>query len=194
MIFIVCIIVFVTKVCHAKLMTHMCGTRHFINFNCPWTFSDASLVHFVTQITFQCQHLGQYSIDRLRIRTMKTKRIDNFLYCFQLETGGLFLGWFGIVGSIFATLICILMIVGLSQFFTDENLQQMGFGDSGTIDNDRMSVIRTGEILDWIIKITSLKPKSIFLVLLICFSLGIFYAIVNFVISIYLIRGTKNVR
>lgn len=76
---------------------------------------------------------------------MKSKRLNNFLYCFDLETGGLILGWFGIVGSIFAVLICTLMIVGLSDsYLTDENLQQMGFGDTESIDPERMDMIRTG--------------------------------------------------
>lgn len=75
---------------------------------------------------------------------MKTKRLDSFLWCFQLETGGLFIGWMGIVSSLLAILICSLMIVGFTQgMANDETLQSMGFGNPEVIDEDQMNMIRT---------------------------------------------------
>lgn len=75
----------------------------------------------------------------------QTKRLDSFLCCFQLETGGLILGWFGIVGSFLSILICSLIIVGIIQgVVTDDTLQQMGFGDPNVVDHDTMDTIRNG--------------------------------------------------
>lgn len=77
---------------------------------------------------------------------LKTKRIDSFLFCCSLESGGLFLGWFGIIGSILTVVLAILMTVLLLQsVITDEGLQQMGFGDPNTINADEMSMIRTSK-------------------------------------------------
>lgn len=78
---------------------------------------------------------------------MKSKRIDNFLYCCQLETGGFVLGWLGIIGSILSIVTCILMAVLLwTQTFSDEDLQTMGFGSPDYSDQDRMNTIRTGKV------------------------------------------------
>lgn len=71
-------------------------------------------------------------------------RLKSFLYCFQLETGGLFFGWFGIIGSLIVLVLFALAITGIANgMLSDESLQQMGFGDSGTT-QDQMNTIRTG--------------------------------------------------
>ena len=80
--------------------------------------------------------------------TLKTrKRVDSFLFCCKLETGGLFFGWFGIIGCILSLLMFILIIVGLSQdFITDDVLRDMGYGDP--TDKDQLKVVRHGEYSD----------------------------------------------
>lgn len=75
------------------------------------------------------------------------KRVDSFLYCCKLETGGLFFGWFGIIGSLLSLLLFIAMIVGLSQdVITDDSLRNMGFiADSDEFNQDKIQIIKQGE-------------------------------------------------
>lgn len=76
------------------------------------------------------------------IQDFKTKRLDSFLFCFSLESGGYFLGWMGVVGSLLVILTSILAIVAVAQgMMDDDTLRQMGFA-SDTSDTD---VVRTGE-------------------------------------------------
>lgn len=73
------------------------------------------------------------------------RRLDNFLCCLHLETGGYFYGWYGIFRSALIIALCILMTVGVSQsVISDEDLQKMGFANSQNVDNDKMRSIRSG--------------------------------------------------
>lgn len=74
------------------------------------------------------------------------KRLDSFLYCCKLETGGLIFGWFGIFGSILSVLVFTSIIVGLSQsMITDDTLRSMGLiENSDQIDQDKIQMVRQG--------------------------------------------------
>lgn len=75
------------------------------------------------------------------------KRLDNFLYCFKLETGGLFYGWFGIVSCILSFVLSIIFIVGVFTGFVDNQaLQQMGYGDPNVMDNEQMNQVLNGRL------------------------------------------------
>jgi hypothetical protein len=80
---------------------------------------------------------------------IRQKRLDNFLFCFGLETGGLVFGWLGIIGAILSVLMFISIVVGLSQsFITDDSLVQMGFiVESDEIDQqEKIQVVRNGKL------------------------------------------------
>lgn len=79
---------------------------------------------------------------------LKSKRLENFIWCCSLESGGYFFGWFGVVGSLLMILCCILVIVAVAQGIVDNDaLGQMVYGtqNSGESDNDKLELIRTGE-------------------------------------------------
>jgi hypothetical protein len=106
---------------------------------------------------------------------MKTKHLNSFLFCFQLETGGLFFGWLGIVSSVVVILCSILMIVGLFEnVITDESLQQMGYIDSKEANEDAANRVKA-----------FMFATCMILVLV---------SIVYLVFCVLLIRGTKTVR
>lgn len=74
-----------------------------------------------------------------------SKRLDSFLCCFQLETGGLIIGWIGVISSFISALLCILMVVGLAAgILNGENLQQMGYGGENGIDHDELKMLING--------------------------------------------------
>jgi hypothetical protein len=77
----------------------------------------------------------------------RKKRLDSFLYCCELETGGLFFGWFGIVGCLLGILVFTSLLVGLSQsLITDDSLQQMGFvADSDGTNQEQIQMVRNGK-------------------------------------------------
>jgi len=120
------------------------------------------------------------------------KRLDNFLYCFNLETGGLFYGWFGIVSCVFSLLISIIFIVGVfAGFIDDQALQQMGYGDPYAMDNQEMNQVLNGRFKvhyskNFIMKLFLPVLLTIFIVVLVVSVLYIAFCIM-------LIRGTKKV-
>ena len=52
---------------------------------------------------------------------MKFPTLKNFLFCLELRTGGLVIGWLGVVGSVLGVIFTLaLMFYGLNQFI-DQN-------------------------------------------------------------------------
>lgn len=71
---------------------------------------------------------------------MKSMRINSFFGCFELETGGLFFGWFGVIGSLLSAVVFILLSVLIaSEELSDDTIKQMGNGQ-----ND-VQMLKTGE-------------------------------------------------
>lgn len=78
---------------------------------------------------------------------MKTMRLNSFLFCFQLETGGLIIGWIGIISCLIGALLSILMVVGLAAGMMDMKYwQEMGYTREGELDQNDLDVIRNGSL------------------------------------------------
>lgn len=121
------------------------------------------------------------------------KRLDKFLFCCRLETGGYVFGWLGIIHCILATILFVLIIFGLtSDSITDDTFQSMGFGNQRSTPQD-MTNIRQGLTLQ-IESFWPAKLKMIFSAFMIVSIVGIIGSLFYFVISVVLIFGTKNVR
>lgn len=74
-----------------------------------------------------------------------SKRLDSFLCCFQLETGGLIIGWIGVISSLISAALCILMVVLLAAgMLNAESLEQMGFGREGEFNQDELQMMING--------------------------------------------------
>lgn len=58
---------------------------------------------------------------------MKSNRLENFLCCFQLETGGLIIAITGIVGAIIVILISIAGIALNANDMLDQTIQDLGY-------------------------------------------------------------------
>lgn len=72
------------------------------------------------------------------------KRLDKFLFCCRLETGGYVFGWLGIIHCILALILFVLIIVGLTNdMITDDTFQSIDYGNSGSTGQD-MTNIRQG--------------------------------------------------
>jgi len=53
-------------------------------------------------------------------------RVNTFLGCFELETGGLVLGWLNLVGNIIIFVGAIaLLVVGSSVFYTNDEICEL---------------------------------------------------------------------
>lgn len=77
---------------------------------------------------------------------IKSKRLEQFLCCCRLETGGHLYGWFGIIHCILGILLFIVVIVGMTNnMITDDLLQSLGYGDNQSTAQD-MTSIRQGSI------------------------------------------------
>lgn len=76
------------------------------------------------------------------------KRLDSFLCCFTLETGGLIIGWIGVISSLISAALCILMVVLLAgDMLNSESLEQMGFGKEGGISQDELKTMINGYLM-----------------------------------------------
>lgn len=78
--------------------------------------------------------------------------VENFLCCFELETGGLFFGWLGLV----CDTISVLLLVALNFFVAKakcEDIQQAFETIGQEISSEQCDVIKTGTIVISVVSI-----------------------------------------
>jgi hypothetical protein len=81
------------------------------------------------------------------VNTVRGKRLEKFLFCLELELGGMIIGWLGVAGDVLATLLFVAIVVGVSQgFVSDTDLSHMGMGGYGDPkDENYYDTVRSGK-------------------------------------------------
>lgn len=69
---------------------------------------------------------GAKSFVEINFIMLSSKRLENFLFCFQLETGGLVIGWLGIVTSVLYGVVSIIFaaLLAMGQI-SDQQLKEI---------------------------------------------------------------------
>jgi hypothetical protein len=75
------------------------------------------------------------------------RRLDKFLFCIELETGGMTIGWLGFISSIVSLALCIAFLVAMCRgVFSNEDFHHMGLTENTDyFDEKYFDSFRTGE-------------------------------------------------